>query len=140
MSVDDSDDAADARRRDRSERNTPPLGGVDFLAARIQACEIRLDGAISGFERAERAAASRREQNAVDRAMLWGADGQPGRLGALEGRMTALEARATSVENRVGVIETWRTAFMAKIAISIAIGTTVAGVLTALLVKWVSFR
>lgn len=124
--MDDSDDA----RRERSERQTPPMGGVDWLDARLHVLEKIL-------RQSEAARVERAEKAAVDRAMLLGVDGQPGgRLGIIEGRLTVIEQRLAAGDERLTKIETWRTGLTAKIAVGIAIGTPIAGVITAIVVKF----
>lgn len=107
---DDSDDDAPV---------TPRLGiGVAELA------EARL-------QRLERARERDARQYAIDRAHLFGADGRLGALATLEGTVTR-HAQALDALDR------WRVGLSAKIAVGIAIGTPIGGILTALVVRWIA--
>lgn len=99
----------------RSRHTTPRLGGVDYLAAQMQRLERELGQLREGYR--------------VDRAIVLGVEGSPGRLGVVELGVTAMSGR-------LGVVESWKTSITAKIAVGIAIGTPIAGLATALILRW----
>lgn len=110
MATDDSDDDAHV---------TPRIGiGVAELA------EARLQRLERAYERSAR-------QSAIDRAFLFGTDG---RVGAL----AALEASVKTASSALEGLERWRIGLTAKIAVGIAIGTPIGGILTALAVRWIA--
>lgn len=117
----DSDD------EDHRERRTP-VGGIDALDARLAVAEREL----SHMRKAQTAID---RQHAIDRAMVLGADGQPGRLGVLEG---SVKATFDGHGARLSALETWRTTLTAKMSIAILITGPAGGVITALLLRWLA--
>lgn len=110
MATDDSDDDAPVTPRHG-------IGVSELTEARL----LRL----------ERSHERHARQYAIDRALLHGADGQPGRL-------ASLEAGVRTASNAIDQLERWRIGLTAKIAAGIAIGTPIAGIVTALVVRWLS--
>lgn len=125
-------DGVEVERRDRT---TPPLGGIEWVYTQIHALEQRHERLRKAFDERDRA-------YAVDRAYLLGAEGRPGVITQLEATTAANAAKlaATDVEHatRIGVLETWRTSFMAKLAVVMVLGTTASGIATAILIKLVT--
>lgn len=110
MATDDSDDDAPPTPRHG-------LGVAELAEARLQRLEHKL-------ERDAR-------QYAIDRAHLFGADGRPGAL-------ATIEATVTRHAQALDALDRWRVGLTAKIAVGIAIGTPIGGILTALAVRWIA--
>lgn len=116
----------DTEDSDDDHRHRTPVGGIEALDARLAVFERKL-------EHVQKAQSAIDRQHAIDRAMVLGVDGQPGRLGVLEGNVKTVEA---SHGARLGALETWRTTVTAKMGVAILITGPLGGVITALLLRW----